>query len=180
VLGLTVLALGLAVLALGWRTADDWDYAAILGGLLVALGGGLVVRGPRARPDPGAAALRDAAELLADRVHEQWDRELGKRRLRHPRPLGLRWTLTAEPRLLASARTGSLIVDGGGRAPAARLVRAFRRLPAPQLVIRGAAGSGKSTLAMLFTVAALAESRSPHRTGAGAALVAAPVVLGVT
>jgi hypothetical protein len=46
-------------------------------------------------------------------------------RLRHPRPLRLRWTRTVEPRRLTGARTGSLIVDGGGRAPAARLVTAL-------------------------------------------------------
>jgi hypothetical protein len=109
-----------------------------------------------AAPDEDATMDR-AARTLATRVRRQWELEVGKRRLRHPRPLRLRWRRTALPAGPRSAMpvTAALLIDRGTRQPAAPLADAFGDLPVPQLVILGAPGAGKSTLAMLFTLAAL-------------------------
>lgn len=111
-----------------------------------------------------AAELDRAADRLARAVHQQWSEEIATRRLRHPWPLRLRWSLTGRQQV--AARTD--VVAGSSNAayfnlfgtlsqqpeaaPTRELVTAFRALPARQMVVLGRPGAGKSVLAMLFTL----------------------------
>ncbi|MDG6103829.1 hypothetical protein Daura_24080 [Dactylosporangium aurantiacum] len=106
--------------------------------------------------------LLDAADTLHRQITQQWGREVGVRRLRHPRPLQLRWKSAADdlPQSL-TITPGSLVDDLTGRSPAAGLVDAYRRLPHRQLVILGEPGAGKSTVAMLFVLAAAERGTEP-------------------
>lgn len=156
--------------AIGSEEARDWaDSLSSIGSMLVgiaaltvsALTAWLSFRSARTVAAVNGTGLDRAAELLARKVRDDWNREIGVRRLRHPRPLRLRWRRTG--RLAAALPETALgdgsLVDDDGRLPATQLVEAFRTLPVRQLIIRGAAGSGKSTLAMLFTVAAIGPAR---------------------
>lgn len=106
--------------------------------------------------------LLDAADTLHRQITQQWGREVGVRRLRHPRPLQLRWESagTDLPQAL-TITPGNLVDDVTGRSPAAGLVDAYRRLPHRQLVILGEPGAGKSTVAMLFVLAAAERGTDP-------------------
>ncbi|MEU4560098.1 NACHT domain-containing protein [Actinoplanes sp. NPDC023936] len=144
-------------LSTGDQVASIVSAVATLVGLAATFVFGILsLRQGRAATDE-AAALDRAAGTLALRVRRQWEREIGKRRLRQPRPLRLTWNRTATPLGPAAflPDEGSLLIDDSTRQPAADLVDAFRRLPARQLVVLGEPGAGKSTLAMLFTIAAL-------------------------
>ncbi|BBH68205.1 hypothetical protein ACTI_48900 [Actinoplanes sp. OR16] len=167
-----VAAVGLGIFALsriddGLSTGDQ--VSSMVSGCagLVSLAtsivfGVLTLRQDRTAPDE-QALLDAAADTLAQRVRRQWEDEIGKRRLRHPRPLRLSWNRTALPVGPPAylPEEGSLVIDGDAGEPAAGLVTAFRRLPARQLVVLGEPGAGKSTLSMLLTVAALPAPGSP-------------------
>lgn len=105
-------------------------------------------------------APNEARDRLRRAVRQQWDRELGIRKLRTPRPLRLTWAPSrgnVSARVVgAPAPTGGLALRAGVR-PTAELMREFRDLPSRRLVVLGQAGAGKSVLAMLLTVDLLTE-----------------------
>ncbi|MEU4244835.1 NACHT domain-containing protein [Actinoplanes sp. NPDC026619] len=140
------------------QTADS--LASVASGLIGAASLVLSVVLLRGRPPEAPEdALDAAAAALRAGVRRDWTAELLARRLRQPAPLRLTWRLTGRPAAVTrpAVRDGRLLIDPSGREPAGELVRQFRRLRTPQLVIRGEPGSGKSTVAALFLVAALAE-----------------------
>jgi hypothetical protein len=164
------------------RSSGGVAVAGLLVGLgqlvLAALSLGLDLR-------HGAATLNDhdrlvrAADLLAAAVRRQWNDEVGVRRLRHPRPLRLRWQpadgVAAGPDSIVIAAAG-LVGANDPRPPAIELVDAFRSLPTRQLLILGAPGAGKSTLAILFVLAALGRS-GPGAPARASASDPVPVLL---
>lgn len=109
---------------------------------------------PPSSPDQARDQLRHA-------VLRQWDREIGIRKLRTPRPLRLTWA--PSPRRNVSARVvGAPAPSGGlalraGERPTTELMRQFRDLPSRRLVVLGQTGAGKSVLAMLLTADLLTE-----------------------
>ncbi|WP_344509794.1 hypothetical protein [Dactylosporangium maewongense] len=111
---------------------------------------------------PDHQRLLEAARFLRRQILQQWHEEVGDRRLRHPRPLQLRWENAVPGRPASLTVTpGNLVDETTGREPAAALVDAFRRLQHRQLVILGEPGAGKSTVAMLFVLAAAGRDDDP-------------------
>ncbi|MGI5183816.1 hypothetical protein ACQEVZ_46935 [Dactylosporangium sp. CA-152071] len=111
---------------------------------------------------PDHQRLLEAARFLRRQILQQWHEEVGDRRLRHPRPLQLRWENAVPGRPASLTITpGNLVDETTGREPAAALVDAFRRLQHRQLVILGEPGAGKSTVAMLFVLAAAGRDDDP-------------------
>ncbi|WP_176960205.1 NACHT domain-containing protein [Lentzea jiangxiensis] len=125
---------------------------------LVVTVAGVVVAIRSSRP---AGAPDQARDRLRCAVRQQWDREIGIRKLRTPRPLRLTWAPSPRDNVTARvigapAPSGGLTLRAGAR-PTVELMRQFRELPSRRLVVLGEAGAGKSVLAMLLTVDLLTE-----------------------
>jgi len=174
--GLRWIALGVFIsglFTLVWFVALSNSGSAAMGLLLgvgqlgvAALTFRLASRAASASVEPRTALTR-AADALAASVRRQWNDEIGNRRLRHPRPLQLCW----EPVRGLAAPPPNIVIAGGRLEgadsidlPASNLVREFRALPTPQLLILGEPGAGKSTLAILFVLAALGRA-TPGNAG---------------
>jgi hypothetical protein len=96
----------------------------------------------------GKNQLDDAADLLAEGVHGQWESEFGVRMIRDPTPLPVRWH-PAESSLVDQRANIWLEVpeplpSTGHREGIANL---YRRSSSGRLIILGEAGAGKTVLA---------------------------------
>ena len=122
----------------------------------------------RGRSGRGESGLRDAAQLLADQVRRQWEREERVRRVHDPYPLPIRfqgarsglfdhWALIR--RTGRGTHPGPLPLAGELDEIAAR----FRSIPSQRLVILGPAGSGKTILALRFVLDLLDAQRPGER-----------------
>ncbi|XVS68243.1 NACHT domain-containing protein [Actinosynnema sp. CA-299493] len=122
---------------------------------------GLHVHLPAAREAPGrrgrAALPAEAADRLAQAVGAQWRREEGRRRVRDPSALRVRWRsapegLTdhaADVRGVEPGTAGDPVATAGVQDDVAE---AYRRLRYGRLVMLGRPGSGKTALALRFVL----------------------------
>jgi len=169
VIGLVALVGGLMLLAVmfftrGVEKAGSW--AGVLGTSLAIVGMIVTILTSWWRQRAAAAApatpevLAQAAEVLASRVAEQWQREAEARSLNDPDPMPVRWTLSDDTLMdhekhIAPAPVG--FTGCSDRMP--ELVGEFRRLRRRRLVIVGGPGTGKTTLAVQLVLALLADLR---------------------
>jgi transcriptional regulator with XRE-family HTH domain len=118
-------------------------------------------------PPPGA--LAEAAHLLAQRVRSQWEPEAVVRQLHRPLPLTVRWSRAPQPLMdrdeviLAAAdgdRRGARAGEPLALTGEGGIVREFRELPLPRLVVLGGWGSGKTGQLVLLTLGLL-KDREP-------------------
>ncbi|MEW2360219.1 NACHT domain-containing protein [Spirillospora sp. NPDC029432] len=127
-----------------------WNWAWAVPALAVALLG--FVAAQRLAAMQERSGIDGARRVLADRVREQWEREIRIRQLDDPAPLAVRWR-PAEPGLADDAEY--VLPEGAdpftGRADRVHEMAArFRELPRRRLVIVGKPGMGKTTLAVLL------------------------------
>jgi hypothetical protein len=109
--------------------------------------------------------LGRAAHDLAEAVRRQWTKEAGRRSLRSPEPIRVRWSSTGRPAgaELSKVLTGDA-VDGRPlrlRGDVRQVADVFRQVDARQLVILGAPAAGKSVLALLLTLGLLPDEPVP-------------------
>ncbi|MEU6442984.1 NACHT domain-containing protein [Streptomyces sp. NPDC047046] len=114
-------------------------------------------------PGSGRHELDEAAARLRDVLRASLGREISRRSLSHPEPIGVRWATTARP----VATAAEVLGDG----PEVRhgtvedIPRVFRELPLRHLVILGDPGSGKSSLALLLAFHLLKSDRKGDPPG---------------
>jgi hypothetical protein len=109
--------------------------------------------------------LGRAAHDLAEVVCRQWTKEAGRRSLRSPEPIRVRWSSTGRPVAaeLSKVLAGDA-VDGRPvrlRGDVRQVADVFRQVHARQLVILGAPAAGKSVLALLLTLGLLPDEPVP-------------------
>jgi hypothetical protein len=162
------------------KPLEDWagKHGVIVVAVVLVLGAPLVVFTARQSltSDPGRVegSLPQVMNRLARVVRDKWRKEAKKRGVYGPGVLlPGHWS-----------PTGREVTDGTG-APGAgaerfrldsaeAIVRAFRRQPAPWLVVLGAPGAGKSTVALLLTLGLL-DARVAEADAAGDEAGAEPV-----
>jgi hypothetical protein len=150
----------------------------------------LAARPPQRRAPTLQKAIRDATDLLAARVEEQWDKAAWGRRLMDPQPMVLGWSRPERPVVgsltaaLAMARSEPGDPIGDQPPPTADelrsgttddLLQLWCGLRSVWLVIIGEAGAGKTSAAIRLTLNVLRYRRplgDPERPG-----VAVPVIL---
>ncbi|MFD7757252.1 NACHT domain-containing protein [Streptomyces sp. NPDC059757] len=86
--------------------------------------------------------------MLREDVRARLNREIARRRLKHPEPIPVRWSPTGRPvQSLTGALAAWTLTSGGDVAGVPEFLRS---LPRRQLVVLGAPGAGKSVLALLL------------------------------
>jgi hypothetical protein len=157
-------ALGRFLGSKGMAVAGEFgSIAAFFLGILVAVGPPLarLFRGPL---PASTAAVGPALDDLALALSRQWEQEERLRRINDPRPLPVRWEITATARSATPPMPRARTDDSSPRPDLSgefsEVLSFFRQAPSHRLVILGPAGAGKSVLVTNLARAML-DSREP-------------------
>jgi hypothetical protein len=131
----------LAAKGLDWADKASSVASAVLAAVAVVLAGLSQLRRLVSRRPVSDQDLRQARDDLAAELGRRWADEERLRRIHNPRPLPIRWEVTASARAATPGRTPDPVA---GRYPDVHAF--FLGLPARRAVFLGTAGAGKSVL----------------------------------
>ncbi|MGN9786229.1 hypothetical protein ACTMTF_32705 [Nonomuraea sp. ZG12] len=140
---------------------DAWWFGPLTA-LLVAVLVVWSIRIELARSRPASAEEAVASLRLA--VTRQWVAESKVLSLANPRPMPVRWNLTAEPRFVPGSDGVSVsgeVTWSGSADRIDALAESYRALPGGRLIILGEAGAGKTTLAIQLLLCLAEDTEGP-------------------